>query len=124
MGRMSTVIIGGPTWAGHARVYRLVADSDGDGVVDREDVCADTVIPDPTVPTRKLGTNRWALVGHDGDFDTFHPKGKAPPRSFTIVDTAGCNAEQIADALRLGKGHYKYGLSTDAMNRWVRFVGN
>jgi hypothetical protein len=119
-----TVIIGGPYWAGHARVYRLVEDSDGDGVVDRDDVCADTVIPDPTVPTKRLGTNRWALVDGDGAFDTFHPRGKAPTRSFTIVDTGGCNAEQIADALRLGKGHYKYGLSTDAMNRWVRFVGN
>lgn len=98
------------------------SDSDGDGVVDDDDVCDGTVIPDPTIPTVVLGTNRWALVDDNGDFDTVDPKGEGPQRSYTIVDTAGCNAEQIADALGLGNGHYKHGLSNSAMDEWVALV--
>jgi hypothetical protein len=62
-------------------------------------------------PTRELGTNRWALVDEDGNFDTNLPngRGKGLDRSFTLGDTAGCSCEQIIDLLDLGKGHERFG---------------
>lgn len=82
-----TIEIGNPNSPkGSAHVFMLVVDSDGDRVLDDDDVCDGTVIPDPTIPTKRLGTNRWALVDDEGASDTFHPKGKAPRRSYTIAD--------------------------------------
>lgn len=94
-------------------------DTDGDGVLDTNDVCPGTVIPESIPTTGKLGVNRWALVDGDGNFDTTDPNGKGPRRSYTIDDTAGCSGEQIADALELGKGHYKFGLTINVMDEWV-----
>ncbi|NND73523.1 MAG: hypothetical protein HKN44_00805 [Ilumatobacter sp.] len=94
-------------------------DADGDGVVDADDVCAGTVIPDPVIPEQRLGVNRWALTDGDGVFDTTHPKGASPDRTYTIHDTGGCNAEQIATALDLGNGHWKFGLSNSAIDDWI-----
>lgn len=96
-------------------------DSDGDGVNDDVDRCANTVLPDD-IPTVRLGTNRWADVDGDGVFDTQQPKGKGPDRSYTIQDTGGCSARQIADALNLGEGHYKFGLSISAMDEWLAYI--
>lgn len=98
-------------------------DTDGDGVLDVDDVCPDTVIPEG-VPTVRLGTNRFALVDGDGDFDTKSPNGKGPDLSFTIEDTAGCSCEQIIAAQGLGNGHSKFGCSISAMEDWVALVGN
>ncbi len=101
----------------------VIADSDGDGVTDSFDVCAETVIPEG-VPTKKLGVNRWALVDDDGIFDTTSPPGGGggPGFAFTIEDTAGCSCEQIIDALGLGNGHVKFGCSNGAMQNWVDLV--
>ena len=99
-------------------------DSDGDGVPDDVDVCDDTIVPE-SVPTRRLGVNRWALVDDDGDFDTTTPPGggKGPELSFSLEDTAGCSCEQIIVALGLGRGHRRYGCSISAMEAWVAWVG-
>ena len=85
--------------------YEL-ADIDGDGMGDNEDLCPGTVIPE-VVPTQGLGVNRFALVDGDGVFDTTLPPGGGGGSglSFTIEDTAGCSCEQIIDLLALGKGH-------------------
>jgi hypothetical protein len=101
-------------------VLYLFKDEDHDGVPDAEDVCLGTVIPE-SVPTQRLGTNRWALVDEDGIFDTKPPSGRGGglDRSFTIEDTAGCSCEQIIDELHLGKGHEKYGCSIGAMETWI-----
>jgi len=98
-------------------------DSDDDGVPDPDDLCPDTSIPE-SVPTKMLGTNRWALTDGDGDFDTTAPKGKGPQLSFTIQDTAGCSCEQIIENLGLGEGHSKFGCSISAMQDWIEEVGN
>jgi len=95
-----------------------VVDTDGDGVFDDLDLCPSTVIPE-SVPTERLGVNRYALVDGDGVFDTTSPKGKGPRRSFTVEDTDGCSCEQIIDELGLGKGHEKFGCSISAMEEWV-----
>ncbi len=93
-------------------------DSDGDSVCGDIDFCPGTAIPEG-VPTKSLGTNRFALVDPDGIFDTTSPKGKGPQKSFTIEDTAGCSCEQIIDILLLGKGHTKFGCSISAMEDWI-----
>ncbi|MCP4663080.1 MAG: DUF11 domain-containing protein [bacterium] len=96
-------------------------DDDGDGVLNGDDVCDDTVIPE-SVPTVRLGRNRYALVDGDGIFDTNPPPGGGPGDVFTIFDTAGCSCEQIIVAQGLGKGHVKFGCSVGAMNDWVELV--
>ena len=99
----------------------LFGDSDDDGVLDVVDVCADTSIPE-SVPTTRLGVNRFALVDDDGMFYTTPPAGAGPQRSFTIEETAGCSCEQIIDALNLGAGHVKFGCSIGVMDGWVALV--
>ena len=106
---------------GDINVIDVDIDTDEDGVYDDEDECLDTIIPE-SVPTNKLGTNRFALVDEDMIFDTESPKGKGPQASFTIEDTAGCSCEQIIDELGLGKGHTKFGCSISAMDDWVNQV--
>ncbi len=104
-------------------VLFLTKDLDGDGVVDNLDFCPATVFPE-SVPTQRLGTNRWALVDDDGVFDTKAPNGKGPERSFTLEDTAGCSCEQIIEALDLGNGHVKFGCSTGVMQNWISEVSD
>ena len=99
-----------------------VRDSDGDGILDGLDRCADTQIPEATVPSRRLGVNRWALVDGDGMFDSVSPRGRGSRRSYTIDDTAGCSCEQIIEARGLGNGHTRFGCSNGNMRRWVRSV--
>lgn len=97
-------------------------DTDGDGVLDSDDFCAGTVIPE-RVPTASLKPKRWALM-HDGtEFDTMiKGRGKRPNRSYFISDTAGCSCEQIIDAQGLGNGYKRNGCSTDVMDHWVELV--
>lgn len=98
------------------------SDDDNDGVLDDDDVCAATTIPDPTIPTRRLGVNRWAMVDDDAMFDTTPSRGAGSNRSYSIYETGGCNAEQIATALDLGNGHWKLGLSIGVMDDWIDIV--
>ena len=94
-------------------------DDDNDGVLDGDDLCGYTAIPETTVPTVKLGTNRWALTDAlDLLFNTTHPKGKIK-QSYSTTDTGGCSCEQIIEADGLGKGHSKFGCSNSAMEDWV-----
>jgi hypothetical protein len=105
------------------------ADADGDGVLDYDDYCPGTVIPED-VPTVDLKPNHWALMtdgdDDDGDFFEFDTvikgKGKGANRSYWIEDTAGCSCEQIIAAQGLGGGHAKHGCSISAMDDWVEFL--
>ena len=110
-------------------VLFVAGDADDDGVPDDVDVCLGTVIPE-SVPTERLGVNRYALVDEDGVFDTTLPgqRGRsgmvsaAPVSFFTVGDTGGCSCEQIIEAQHLGKGHEKFGCSLGAMRNWVKLV--
>jgi hypothetical protein len=94
-------------------------DSDGDGVYDAVDLCANTTIPE-SVPTKKLNPNNWALIDADFDFDTVvKGNGEGPGRSYSMTDTVGCSCEQIIAAQGLGSGHTKNGCSIGAMDNWV-----
>ena len=90
-------------------------DDDNDLVFDEDDFCPNTFIPEDRIPTSgALGRNRYALLDGDTIFDRI---GEAT--SITTADTGGCSAEQIADELDLGNGHYRFGLSQSALQRWL-----
>jgi hypothetical protein len=103
-------------------VLYLTRDRDDDGVFDSLDVCPATVIPE-AVPAERLGTNRWALVDDDFEFDTNAPNGKGPGVTFSTSDTHGCSCEQIVDMLGLGNGHSKFGCSKGVIETWSREYG-
>lgn len=125
----ATALVGAPSCSdcvlpgtGAAYIFKLAdLDDDGDGVPNDEDVCPDTVIPE-SVPSRRLGINRWALTDDDTVFDTRSPLGVGPRKSFTTDDTGGCSCEQIITALGLGQGHERFGCSISAMEEWVALV--
>ena len=104
------------------RTYGEDVDSDGDGVLNSDDFCPGTAIPEG-VPTVQLRPNRWALINGDLEFDTVTKgKGKGPNRSYLVEDTAGCSCEQIIEAQGLGLGHTYHGCSISAMDDWVELV--
>jgi len=94
-------------------------DQDDDGVLDGDDICPDTAIPE-VVPTVRLRPNRRALTDDNSVFDTvIKGKGKGPNCSYIIADTAGCSCEQIIEAQDLGNGHTYHGYSVSAMDEWI-----
>jgi hypothetical protein len=105
-------------------VLDFPCDEDGDGVVDADDMCPGTIIPELSVPAVDLGVNRFALVDRDFDFNTTPPNGEGPGRSYSTTDTAGCSCEQIIFAMGFGAGHTKFGCSISAMDEWVSMVGD
>jgi hypothetical protein len=108
--------------AAYFRIDRINPnDDDCDGILNSDDLCANTSIPED-VPTVELGVNRWALVDEDGNFDTRLPAGKGHKRSYSISDTAGCSCEQIIAEMGLGAGHTKFGCSISAMNDWIHWI--
>ena len=102
-------------------IEAVPADEDGDGILDDDDACPGTVIPE-SVPTVRLGTNRWALVDEDGVFDTTPPAGMGTGFMFDLEDTAGCSCEQIIEETGLGLGHSRFGCSNGAMMNWAAFI--
>ena len=99
-------------------VIYISNDDDVDGVPNNADQCPATTLPE-SVPTERLGTNRFADMDGDGVFDTTPPKGKGPRKAFDLGDTAGCSCEQIIEAQGLGKGHTKFGCSIEVMEDWA-----
>ena len=89
-------------------------DSDRDGVLDRDDHCPGTVIPE-NVPTQELRGKRWALMDDDLVFET----DVRVPGRFTTVDTGGCSCEQIIAQTGAGHGHAKFGCSNGLMEEWI-----
>ncbi len=106
-------IIGGGTGTWQVDCAPVSADADGDGVLDEDDVCADTVLPD--VPTKNLKRNHFAAQA-DGSFDSANDKLDG---LYTVADTAGCSATQIVERAELGKGHLKHGLSKGELESFI-----
>ena len=99
----------------------LFIEADDDGVPADMDLCPGTVIPEVGVPTTELRNGHFALVDGDLLFDTEEPKGNGPGNedSYSIFDTFGCSCEQIIEVLGLGKGHSKFGCSTEAIQDFI-----
>ncbi|HXI55620.1 MAG TPA: Ig-like domain-containing protein [Polyangia bacterium] len=92
-------------------------DADHDGVLDSEDLCPNTPASDLAsgVPSRGLGTNRWADLNGDGVFETTASNGKGPGLSFTLHDTHGCSCAQLITRCGYGTGFTMFGCSISAM---------
>jgi TolB protein len=88
-------------------------DTDGDGVIDDDDVCPGTVLPEDQ-PTRGLKKNRFIANG-DGDF----VDGNGTLAGISVADTGGCSGSQIITAAGLGNGHSKFGISRSALLDWI-----
>ena len=93
-------------------------DADQDMICGDVDICPSTVLPE-IVPTKRLGTNRFANTNQDIAFETTPPNGKGPQKSFNMEDTLGCSCGQIIDILALGNGHVKFGCSISAMEDFI-----
>lgn len=96
-------------------------DSDLDGVLDTDDLCPNTLIPESSAKNGLL-PNKHALLDNDGSFDTQLPYGggSGSGNSYTTTDTKGCSCEQIVTSMELGKGHSKHGCSTGVMDKFIK----
>lgn len=85
-------------------------DADQDGVVDADDRCPATILPDEAVDRllpRRFAATTDGFVGIDGTVVA------------TLSDTSGCSAAQIVDATGLGWGHVWFGITRPHLDRWV-----
>lgn len=90
-------------------------DSDGDGVLDVDDICPGSVIPE--TGDFELKKNRFA-VDVDGNFvdvdGTFS--------GYTIGDTGGCSATQIIEDGGYGLGHERFGITRSVLESWIAML--
>ncbi|WES64697.1 hypothetical protein P0L94_01180 [Microbacter sp. GSS18] len=86
------------------------SDADGDGVADSADVCSGTSLPDSV---RKAAGSYYA--NKSGVF----VDGNGARSGYTVTDTAGCSAKQIAAELGLKKPQSRYGISLTVLRNWV-----
>ena len=97
-------------------------DEDKDGIIDDEDKCLGTVIPE-SVPTGELNKNNYAEV--DGDFVLeVGIKDGSEDSEYTIEETYGCTCSQILSC-KPGNdnGEIKNGCTKGTMDNWVAQKG-
>jgi hypothetical protein len=86
-------------------------DSDEDGVLDADDICPGTQLPDVFAayqPSR-----------YRADVDGLLTSGREHAPVYSLSDTRGCSASQIISALGLGKGHTDKGLTRAHLQAWI-----
>lgn len=87
------------------------SDADRDGVADSADACGGTTLPDSV--SRKAAGMYYALsTGRFVD-------GAGKTSAYTVVDTGGCSATQIAKALGLNKRDSRSGISLTTLSNWA-----
>ena len=86
-------------------------DADGDGVLDDVDMCPASTLDDPP---EKLKKNRFA-VDDAGLFVDVN----GSESGFTIVDTFGCDEDQIIEMMGLGGGHEKFGITQSVLLTFI-----
>jgi hypothetical protein len=87
-------------------------DSDGDGVLDADDICPNTQLPDVFAayqPSR-----------YQADVDGQLRSGQKHAPVYSLSDTLGCSANQIIVELGVGKGHTDKGLTRGHLQAWIR----
>lgn len=86
-------------------------DADRDGVVDTADACRSTVLPD-AVKRPSAGKYYARSTGKFLD-------GAGAASAYSVVDTGGCSATQIAAALGLRKADSQSGISLSVLQNWA-----
>lgn len=99
--------VNGPLYLDDIVYGYAIPDSDVDGVLDTEDECPGTTLGDP--PDR-LKKNRFAATT-DGLF----VDADGTDSGFSIVDTRGCDEDQIIEIMELGNGHTWFGITQGAL---------
>src|SRR5690606_3124735 len=74
----------------------ILWDADNDGVPDRLDLCADTVLL--VMPSNGLNPNHYAATA-DGFVDR---NGEV---QYSLLEAGGCSGSQIVESAGLGNGH-------------------
>lgn len=82
-------------------------DVDGDSVLNSDDMCPATSLNDPPV---RLKTNRFAT-----DAAGLFVDGNGTESGFSVVDTFGCDEDQIIEVMELGGGHTKFGITRSVL---------
>ena len=99
-------------------------DLDGDGVLNENDLCADTTVDGLWDSEKGWGTNRWQVMD-ESEFGWYQNKPAKKGETIATYEydmayTYGCNGHQILTMLKdeLGdvmNGHWKYGLSSSVL---------
>ena len=102
----STVEIAESAWSAYSamgdRMGACESDDDGDGVVNSQDFCSGTYMPE-SVPTEFMLFSRYALTSTSGIFREGPRKGVS---SFSLTDTRGCSCEQLVDVAEGVREYY------------------
>ncbi len=92
-----TITVSESAWSAHAahgdRMGACEGDGDGDGILNSEDLCPNTYVPEP-VPTEYMLFRRYALTR---DSFVFHHGPRKKISDYTLSDTSGCSCEQLID---------------------------
>ncbi len=91
-------------------------DDDGDGVPDVIDRCPASDLAGDTAPAHQRKNRMWS---NDNGVFLF---GDGSPTGVTVTHTGGCSATQVIEAVGLGRGHEKFGISKGAMRHYLRSI--
>lgn len=96
-------------------------DDDNDGVLDEEDWCQFSVLPE-SVTAEELNPNHYADIDGDGFFETVDKKTKSIVEDrISFDETYGCSCKEILD-VKQGKdeGELKHGCTKDTLDTWIK----
>lgn len=99
-------------------------DDDNDGVLDADDHCQFSVLPE-LVPTESLMPNHYADVDGDGYFESRSPKSKTLLENLKpFGETFGCSCKEILDAKPgQDEGETKFGCTGGTLTVWSQQKG-
>jgi len=94
-------------------------DSDSDGVLNVDDLCPDTVLPETPSGLIK---NHYSDIDGDNIFETATVDGISDSE-YSLTDTFGCSCQQILD-IKPGKnlGETMFGCNADTMDIWIEQI--
>lgn len=96
-------------------------DDDNDGVLDVNDRCQFSILPEK-IPMVKLLPNHYADIDGDGYFESVDKKTKSIIEDWISFDeTYGCSCKEILD-VKPGQdeGEIEHGCTKDTMNTWIK----
>lgn len=104
----TTLTVNGSAWVAHRShgdtLGSCEEDRDDDGVVNSEDLCPDTFLPEDVPESGLMYFNRYALTHNNFAFRV-GPRKKVS--EFTLADTRGCSCGQMVDVAE-GSREYRF----------------